>query len=91
VILAAACGGHALVDTPRPPTSDEALEARLIEASDGRGPAFVAQPASGDFESIPQDTKNPITREKVDLGRLLFHETALGAKPELEIGEGTYS
>ena len=88
MILAAACGGHALVDTPRPPTSDEALEARLIEVSGGRGLALFAQPASEDFENIPQEAKNPITREKVDLGRLLFHETALGTKPELEIGEG---
>jgi len=91
VFLTAACGGHAPADSPYPPTADDLLAERLIEASAGDGLALFTQPESEDFGSIPQDPKNPITGEKVDLGRLLFHETALGAKPELEIGAGTYS
>jgi cytochrome c peroxidase len=91
VLFAAACGGHGTVQSPRPLVLDDVLQARLIAASAGEGLALFTQPESEDFESIPQDPKKPITREKVDLGRLLFHETALGTKPVLGIGEGTYS
>jgi cytochrome c peroxidase len=34
-------------------------------------------PDSDDFASIPQDPKNPLTTEKVELGKLLFHESRL--------------
>ena len=91
--LFAACGSHEPREgRPEAATSvDASLEAHLADVSDGSGLAFFMQPESDEFDGIPQDPKNPITREKVDLGRLLFHETALGTKPELEMGEGTYS
>ena len=43
-------------------------------------------PMSDDYSNIPQDVMNPITEEKVKLGKLLFHETAmtLGASEEHE-------
>jgi cytochrome c peroxidase len=41
--------------------------------------------------SIPQDPKNPITQEKIDLGQLLFHETGLALNPKQEEGMNTYS
>ncbi len=43
------------------------------------------------YSEIPQDPKNPLTRTKVELGKLLFHETALGIKPEFPETINTYS
>ncbi|GJM27906.1 MAG: cytochrome-c peroxidase [Cyclobacteriaceae bacterium] len=57
-------------------------------------PDFFILPASDDFASIPQDPLNPITAEKVELGKFLFHETATGGNPKLKNdydSEGTYS
>ncbi|MCA9671610.1 MAG: hypothetical protein KC503_38695 [Myxococcales bacterium] len=39
----------------------------------------------------PADPKNPITRAKVQLGQLLFHETALGVNNVRPEGRETYS
>lgn len=92
IAVVAACGGHrAQEGRPDSSSLDLTLEERLSDVSGGRGLAFFVLPESDDFRSIPQDPKNPITQEKVDLGRLLFHETALGTKPELKLGAGTYS
>ena len=41
--------------------------------------------------TIPQDPKNPITQAKVDLGKLLFHETGLALNPKMIAGKNTYS
>lgn len=48
-------------------------------------------PRSDDYPSIPQDPKNPITAEKVELGKLLFNESRLGATPKQTEGLHTYS
>lgn len=50
-------------------------------------------PEPDDFANIPHDPKNALSNEKVALGKLLYHETALGSDPKLEgVGsEGTYS
>lgn len=40
--------------------------------------------------TIPQDPKNPITQAKIDLGKLLFHETGLALNPKKEEGMKTY-
>ncbi len=41
--------------------------------------------------TIPQDPKNPITQAKIDLGKLLFHETGLALNPKQNEGLNTYS
>jgi cytochrome c peroxidase len=41
--------------------------------------------------SRPQDPNNPITAQKVALGKFLFHETAIGLTPMNEAGSGTHS
>ena len=43
-----------------------------------------------DLDAIPQDPNNPLTSQKVSLGRMLFHETALGMGVE-ESGTRTFS
>ena len=60
------------------------LENTLIKAADGKGLAFFTMPASNNYAAIPQDPKNPITDEKVVLGKLLFHETALTVRPKFQ-------
>lgn len=68
---------------------DEALTALLTH--DGQRPlAVFKQPASDNLGAIPQDPRNPLTEEKIRLGQLLFHETALGTRPAFPEGAGTY-
>ncbi len=48
-------------------------------------------PDSDDYGLIPQDPHNPLSKEKVELGKLLFYETGLALAPMQPAGEGTYS
>lgn len=49
-------------------------------------------PSSTDYASIPnQDPKNPITAEKVALGKMLFFETGIGLDPKYPVSKETYS
>lgn len=70
---------------------DSELETILQEASNGVGKSHFLLPESEDYTAIPQDPKNPITKTKVDLGRLLYHETGLARIAVKEEGMGTYS
>jgi len=70
---------------------DRQLE-RTIENIAGRNGVLDFQlPASSDLDRIPQDPRNPLTAEKVALGKLLYHETALAIAPLKKIGANTYS
>lgn len=79
------------IDPVDPSVLDMELEEALKTASDGVGKSHFILPASDDFSAIPQDPKNPLTAEKVALGRLLFHETGLADNPMQSISEGKYS
>lgn len=70
---------------------DDALNQAVIEASDGKGASFFMLPQETDFNAIPQDPKNPLSTAKVALGKLLFHESALGNNPVQPLSTGTYS
>ncbi|MEM9916534.1 MAG: cytochrome c peroxidase [Bacteroidota bacterium] len=70
---------------------DELLEDALTVAADGRGLDYFKLPDSDDYDEIPQDPKNPISKAKVDLGKLLYHETGLALAPKMDVGEATYS
>ena len=76
------------------PDPGPSLDEQLIDliTIDGQRPLsnFIL-PESDDFASIPQDPANPLTAEKVELGRLLFHETGLASNPIRSEGFGTYS
>nr|WP_299415454.1 cytochrome c peroxidase [uncultured Emticicia sp.] len=78
-------------DSATPTTLDTELEKILLATSNGKGKSLYILPNSNDFDKIPQDPKNPITAEKVALGKLLFHETALGRNPIVESSNSTYS
>lgn len=70
---------------------DQLLEEALLTASGGVGRSYFVLPDDGDYGSIPQDPLNPINHAKVELGKLLFHETAIGLSPKLEEGANTFS
>ena len=76
-------------DTTR--SLDAQLEAALEKASNGQGIGSFMMPQSDDLANIPQDPKNPLTPAKVELGKLLYHETGLALAPMREIGKGTFS
>jgi cytochrome c peroxidase len=65
---------------------DSELNAVLEKSSNGVGRAYYILPDSDDFNSIPQDPKNKLTADKVQLGKFLFHETGLGQKPKNRLG-----
>lgn len=67
------------------------LKARISEVSGSQGLSAFTLPASDDFDNIPQDPSNPITQPKVELGKLLFHETALSMAGVNENKKGTWS
>ncbi|MEM1216004.1 MAG: cytochrome c peroxidase [Bacteroidota bacterium] len=69
---------------------DDELSLTLDAAAPG-GKASFQLPRSNDYAAIPQDPLNPLTGEKVNLGRLLYHETGLAIAPMLPEGEGKFS
>jgi len=85
---------HSCKKTPptEPQTNtDKRLEKLMNNSSEGIGYDYYLLPKSNNYASIPQDPKNPITREKVELGKLLFHETKLAIEPKYPEGKFTYS
>lgn len=72
-------------------TTDQVLESALATASNGVGKSYYQFPASNDYNAIPHDPKNILTKEKVELGKMLFHETGIGQKPLVAASLQTYS
>ena len=70
---------------------DGVMEQALLASSSTNHLSDFELPSSDDFSSIPQDPNNPLTQEKIELGKLLFHETALGINPKNPEGLATYS
>ncbi|NNK80142.1 MAG: cytochrome-c peroxidase, partial [Flavobacteriales bacterium] len=71
--------------------SDYLLKRTLSDASPTGNINYFVLPESDDLNSIPQDPNNPLTDDKVALGKLLFHETGLGIHPENESSWKTFS
>lgn len=57
-------------------TLDGSVRSLIVAQSGGLGLAAFTLPEAGDYGAIPQDPNNPITAAKVQLGRLLFHDTS---------------
>jgi cytochrome c peroxidase len=70
---------------------DRSLEQTIIACLNGEELSSIKMPSSNDLVNIPQDAANPLTSEKVILGRLLFHETGLSAHAANESSIGTFS
>ncbi|HKK75832.1 MAG TPA: cytochrome c peroxidase [Saprospiraceae bacterium] len=86
-ILLSACQ----IDDPMINDYDTRLQQSLQAIGGSDWQADFTLPDSDDFSAIPQDPRNPLSEEKVALGQLLFHETALALNPTHTSGEGTYS
>jgi len=52
---------------------------------------FYKLPVANDFNSLPQDEKNILTKQKITLGKFLFHETGLAINPNNLKSRNTYS
>ncbi len=70
---------------------DEQLNTALLAASDGVGKSYYTMPASNDLSAIPQDPNNPLTTAKIELGKLLYHETGIGISPMDNSNTGEFS
>ncbi len=88
-VLAAGC--DILFNSGADPSLNDRLEAVLQEAGGPAGLDFFKLPEPLDYDALPQDPANPITKAKVQLGQLLFHETALAIRPHLTAGLEKYS
>lgn len=71
---------------------DKALKETLNATSlQGSYESYI-MPSSNDYASLPnQDSKNPLTPEKVALGKMLFFETGLGLEPVYNVSMEGYS
>lgn len=77
---------------PDPVTDlDVDLTLALEAAAGSQGLDYYILPESDDYAAIPQDPNNPLTREKVELGKLLYHESIYATMPRLPEGALTYS
>jgi len=76
---------------PEPLSKDFQLLATILDAMGEQGYDYLKMPDPEDFGAIPQDPNNPLTVDKVKLGRMLFHETALGSQSVNAQGMGTFS
>jgi len=70
---------------------DQQLSDLLTNLGDEKGKDYFRLPDSDEYGKIPQDPQNPLTPAKIELGKMLFHETALSVNPKNEAGRGTYS
>ena len=70
---------------------DRSLEATINASFPGKGTESLKLPSTGDFASIPQDPKNPLSVEKVALGQFLYHETGMSSEAKRREGVYTYS
>lgn len=76
---------------PEPVDKDFQMLATMIDALGQQGYANLHMPDPHMLSEIPADPANPLTSDKVNLGRMLFHETALGMDAEEESGMATFS
>jgi len=84
--LATSCADDAISSS-----EEQSLSINLNAASDRAGIIHYMLPDSDDFRSIPQDPQNRITKEKIELGQMLFHETAFALDGQFDAMAQTYS
>jgi len=89
LIFLTACDSTPALD-PDDGVLNDQLESLITLDGQRRLDNFVL-PQSDDFARIPQDPRNPLTADKVALGRLLFHDPALSQKAVHISARGTYS
>lgn len=70
---------------------DNRLRTLVANASPTNTLSYYVLPDDTDYDAIPQDPKNPLTEEKIQLGRMMFFDTGLGEDAFKASGIGTYS
>ena len=71
---------------------DQLLNTALVRASKINDIEHFILPDSDDFTDIPHDiAHNPLSKEKVELGKMLFFETGIALTSTKEASEKTYS
>lgn len=86
VLFLAACTADELGN----PLDSKMEEALILSSLSGSLDEYLL-PLQGDYDAIPQDPKNPITAEKVALGKMLFFETGTALAPMQQVGKQSYS
>lgn len=81
------CSTDILISTE----DDMALQRALRASSPTNDELYYSLPTEGELHLIPQDLRNELTPEKVELGKLLFYETGFARAAEKTSGMGTYS
>jgi len=87
-LLLASCAKDRMSDTIE---MDQQLETLIEKASPDGSMGFYILPDEQDLTSIPQDQRNLLTPERVELGKFLFYETGFAMAAAKEAGMGTYS
>ncbi len=65
---------------------------RLISnASPSGNYRYYIVPTDSELSEFPQDSRNPLTPAKVELGKMLFYETSFATTAKFNSGMGTYS
>ncbi|MBK8966435.1 MAG: cytochrome c peroxidase [Saprospiraceae bacterium] len=67
------------------------LHQAITNISQNGSPSYFILPESTDFGRIPQSPANPLTAEKVALGKLLFYESAFAVEAKHTSGMATFS
>lgn len=70
---------------------DAKLEKTLSRLSPDGDLSYYRLPQAEDLAKIPAGRQNPLTPQKVELGKLLFYETGLARNAKYKVGEGTFS
>lgn len=70
---------------------DMELRRLVSEASPTNDINYYILSESNEYDKLPQDPSNPLTQEKVELGKLLFYETGLAQDALRPESIGTYS
>ncbi len=80
-----------VADTIQQDRLDINLEDHLKRTSPDGSLDHYILPESDDLVNIPQDPRNELTPEKVELGSFLFYETGMGVVPKNIEGMASYS
>ncbi|MFN0015727.1 MAG: cytochrome-c peroxidase [Saprospiraceae bacterium] len=70
---------------------DLELNAAISENSKSGNTDYFVLPESSDLDRIPQSAANPLTAAKVELGKMLFFESAFGVEAKHNAGMATFS
>lgn len=93
VLLLSSCRKEPELDvvSESSPEYDQELREAILNATNDLGESALTLPDENDYNAIPQDPLNPITSAKVELGKLLFHETEIASEATYTEGMSTFS